>query len=183
MLRKTEHLNPFFAKQYSKMIKNDSKLPPRLQFLTDKRSSRFKFANTDILTIIQNLNPNAAYCHDKIRIWMLKICRNSIYRSLELIFNGFLANEIFPSDWKKGNIVPVHQKNYKQRLKSCFYLIPIYTYLPPICSNIFERLIFNEMFGFFVENDLICQHQSSFKLGDSFVNQLFFNYLRNIPII
>ena len=44
--------------------------------------------------------------------------------------------------------------------------------LLPICSNIFERLIFNKTFGFFIENDLISQHQSGFKNGDSCINQL-----------
>ena len=28
------------------------------------------------------------------------------------------------------------------------------------------------MFGFFIENDLISQHQSDFKSGDSYTNQL-----------
>ena len=32
--------------------------------------------------------------------------------------------------------------------------------------------MFNEMFGFFIENDLISQHQSGFKPGDSCINQL-----------
>ena len=29
-----------------------------------------------------------------------------------------MANGISSSDWKKGNIVPVHKKNYKQRLNN-----------------------------------------------------------------
>ena len=98
---------------------------------------------------------------------MLKICGNSLCRPLELIFNDCLVNGIFPSVCKKGNIVPVHKKNDKQRLNN---YRPIS--LPPICSKIFERLIFNEMFGFFIENDLISQHQSRFKPGDSCINQL-----------
>ena len=97
---------------------------------------------------------------------MLKICGNSL-GPLELIFNDRLVNGIFPSAWKKGNIVPVHKKNDKQRLNN---YRPIS--LPPICSKIFERLIFNEMFGFFIENNLISQHQSGFKPGDSCINQL-----------
>ena len=98
---------------------------------------------------------------------MLKICGDSLYRPLELIFNDCLANGIFPSDWKKGNIVPVHKKNDKKHINN---------YRPrpflPLCSKIFERLIFNEMFGFFIENDLISQHQSGFKPADSCINQL-----------
>ena len=98
---------------------------------------------------------------------MLKIFGDSLCRPLELIFNDCLANGIFLSDWKKGNMVPVYKKNDKQRLNN---YRPIS--LLPICSKIFERLIFNEMFGFFIENDLISQHQSGFKPGDSCINQL-----------
>ena len=76
---KAELFNSFFVKQCS-LIKNDSKLPPRLHFLTDKRLSTVKFVNTDILRIIQNLSPNKAHGHDKISIRMLKICRNSLFR-------------------------------------------------------------------------------------------------------
>ena len=54
---KAELFNSFFAKQCS-LIKNESKLPPRLHFLTDKRLSTAKFVNNDILKIIQILNPN-----------------------------------------------------------------------------------------------------------------------------
>ena len=36
----------------------------------------------------------------------------------------------------------------------------------------FEILIFNEMFNFFDENNLISPKQSGFKSGDSCINQL-----------
>ena len=42
----------------------------------------------------------------------------------------------------------------------------------PICRKIFERLIFNEMFRFLIENNLISSNQSGFKPGDSCINQL-----------
>ena len=42
----------------------------------------------------------------------------------------------------------------------------------PICGKILERLIFNEMFRFLIENSLIFSNQSGFKTGDSCVNQL-----------
>ena len=44
--------------------------------------------------------------------------------------------------------------------------------LLPICGKILERLMFNEMFEFFIENKLISSSQSGFKLGDSCINQL-----------
>ena len=96
---------------------------------------------------------------------MLKLCDDSLCRPLEFIFKDYLTNGIFPSDWKKGCIVPYHKKNDKQCLNN---YRPIS--LLPICSKIFERLIFNEMFEFFIENNLISQHQSGFKPGDSCIN-------------
>ena len=42
----------------------------------------------------------------------------------------------------------------------------------PICGKFFERLIYSNLFEYFVENDLISQNQSGFKPGDSCINQL-----------
>ena len=42
----------------------------------------------------------------------------------------------------------------------------------PVCGEIFEKLIINEMFNFFIENDLISPNQSGFKPRDSCINQL-----------
>ena len=44
--------------------------------------------------------------------------------------------------------------------------------LLPICGKIFERLIYNSLFDFFIANELISPNQSGFKPGDSCINQL-----------
>ena len=44
--------------------------------------------------------------------------------------------------------------------------------LLPICGKIFERLIYNSLFEFFIANELISSNQSGFKPGDSCINQL-----------
>ena len=72
-----------------------------------------------------------------------------------------------PKWLEKGNVVPVFKKGDKQILKN---YRPIS--LLPVCGKIFEKLIFNEMFKFFIENDLISPNQSGFKPGDSCINQL-----------
>ena len=98
---------------------------------------------------------------------MLKICGSSIYGPLELISKETLSTGLFPSNWKKGDIVPIHKKGDKQILKN-YRLVS----LLPICGKIFERLIFNELFNFLLENNLISPNQSGFKPGDSCINQL-----------
>ena len=44
---------------------------------------------------------------------MIKVCRNSVSKSLSTIFNGCLNEEESPSEWKKVNTVPVHKKGEK----------------------------------------------------------------------
>ena len=97
---------------------------------------------------------------------MLNICGDSINKTLEMIFKQALLTGVFPSDWKKGNIVPVHKKIVKQNIKN-------YTpgSLLPIYGKIFEKLFFNKMFTFFFSNNLISPNQSGFKPGDSCINQ------------
>ena len=163
---KAELFNSFFAKQCS-LIKNSSKLPSHLHCLTDNRLSSVRFSQDDIAKIIQNLDPNKAHGHDNISIRMLKICGPSIYKPLEMIFKQCIETVFFPSEWKKAYIVPIHKKGDKQTLVS---YCPVS--LLPICGKILERLIFNEIFNFFIENKLISSNQSGFKLGDSCINQL-----------
>ena len=43
--------------------------------------------------------------------------------------------------------------------------------LLPICGKIFELLLYNEMFDFFLTNHFISTNQSGFKPGDSCINQ------------
>ena len=44
--------------------------------------------------------------------------------------------------------------------------------LLPIFRKLFERLMCNEMYSFFIANDLISSNQSGFKQRDSYINQL-----------
>ena len=98
---------------------------------------------------------------------MIKLCGNSICKPLSIIFNDCLNKGKFSHEWKKAKVLPVHMKGNKHGLKN---YRPIS--LLPICSKIFERLIYNEMFTFFTENNLISPNQSRFRPGDSCVNQL-----------
>ena len=68
---------------------------------------------------------------------------------------------------EKGNIVPCYKKADKQNLKN----YPPVSLLP-ICGKFFERLMFNEMFSFFLANNLLAPNQSGFKPGESCINQL-----------
>ena len=165
--KKAELFNSFFANLCS--LINNSQLPPTLSYKTNERLSSVKITDDDILKIITKLDQNKAHGHDKISIRMIKMCSTSICKSLRLIFNHCIENGIYPCEWKKANVVPIHKKGdlRKQTLKN---YRPVS--LLPICSKVFGRLLYNEMFGFFVDKGLISANQSGFKPGDSCINQL-----------
>ena len=98
---------------------------------------------------------------------MLKICDNTICKPLELIFKQAFTTSVFQSEWKKGNVVPCYKKGDRQNIKDDR---PVS--LLPICGKHFERLIFNEMFSFFLANNILASNQSGFKPGGSCNNQL-----------
>ena len=59
-----------------------------------------------------------------------------------------------------------HKKDNKQILKNYG---PIS--LLPISAKIFERIIYNKIFEYLIENNLITENHSGFKPGDSFIDQ------------
>ena len=73
----------------------------------------------------------------------------------------------FSTEWKMVNVVPIHKRDDKGNFKN-YPSISI----PPIFGKIFQRLIYNEIYSFFIKNDLISPNQSGFKQGNSCINQL-----------
>ena len=134
---------------------------------TDNSLYSVRFPTEDILQIIKNLHSNKAHGHDEISIRMLKICGSSVCRPLQIIYKSCLDRGKFPQEWKKANVVPVHKKNDKQLVKN---YRPIS--LLPICGKIFERILYNSLFNFLYQNDLVSPAQSGFKPGDSCIDQL-----------
>ena len=164
--KKAELLDLFFANQCS-LINNNSQLPRTLSYRKNERLYSIKITDDDILKIIAKLDPNTAHGHDKMSIRMIKICSTSICKPLRLIFNHCIDSGIYPCEWKKANVVSIHKKGHKQTLKN---YRPVS--LLPICGKIFERLIYDGMFGFFLDKGLISANQSGFKPGHSCINQL-----------
>ena len=84
-----------------------------------------------------------------------------------IIFETALETGNYPKSWKCGNIVPVHKKEEKNLVKN---YRPIS--LLPIFGKVFEKILYNNLFSYLKENDLIVKNQSGFLPGDSCISQL-----------
>ena len=163
---KANIFNKFFAEQCSP-LKNDSLLPLNQIFLTQSRLNSLDFNEDEIIKIIRALNVNKAHGCDDISIRMIKICDKSLLKPLILLFKNSIKYSCYPDIWKRSNIIPVHKKNDKRLVDS---YRPIS--LLPIFGKIFEKIMFNRVYKFLLEERLLNPNQSGFRQSDSYINQL-----------
>ena len=162
---KARIFNSFFAKQCT-ILSNNSKLPI-FDYKTNKGINDIKFEVSDILKIIKDLNPNKAHGHDGVSIKMIQMCDESIIIPLKLVFESAIRSGHFPDTWKKGIIIPVHKKESKNLVKN---YRPIS--LLPVFGKMFEKIIYNNLYNYFQENQFLTENQSGFRKGDSCISQL-----------
>ena len=110
-----------------------------------------------MINIIRKSNVNKAHGHDDISIRMIKMCDESLVRPLSIMFQNSLNSCIYPSTWKKANVIPVHKKDNKQCVNN---YRPVS--LLPVFGKIFEKLIFNEIYSFHDREKLFNSSQSGF---------------------
>ena len=138
---KSRIFNSFFIIQCS-LISNSSILPSELTLLTEHTLTYCDFSKTDILQIINNQNSNKAHGHDMISICMLKLCHEAICRLL-IITGKFDAVSM-------QDVVTVDKKDEMQNIKNYRPVL-----LLSLCVEIFERLIYNVMYDFLSDNNLL----------------------------
>ena len=164
---KAQHFNDFFSQQ-CKLIINSSVFP-NLTPLTDRRIDHITIENDEIITLIRNLDRNKATGVDGISGQMLLLCDDSIILPLNIIIKNILLTSTYPDQWKLSNVTPIFKKGDKQLIKN---YRPIS--LLPICSKIFEKIIFKNLYSYLNTNNLLTTNQSGFRPGDSTTNQLLY---------
>ena len=98
-------------------IENSSKLL-NFSYETEKILTSFDTKDDDILSFIKNLNVDKAHGWDQLSIRIIKTCGDAITFPLKLIFKSMINEGVFPDDWKKSNVVPVHKKESKNLIKN-----------------------------------------------------------------
>ena len=91
---------------------------------------------------MKTFHPNKSHGHDILSIRMFKLCGESIYKPLNLTFKSCLETSQFPSEWKKGNVVPVFKKGGKQLVKM---YRPIFLAITGAISGTPKKNIYQEL--------------------------------------
>ena len=69
------------------------------------------FTRTELLSAISTLKNNKAICLDQVSNEMLKSSKLVIVKQLLVLFNIILSSTMYPSEWKKNILTPIHKSD------------------------------------------------------------------------
>ena len=148
-----ELFNSHFAPQCPPI--NNSSVLQSLEYKTNGRLAAVNIKEDESYLILKNLNSEKAHGWINISIRMIQLCGKAIEKPLQILFMSFLKEGLYPDDWKKSKRVPLHKKESKNVIKN--YRL---SSLLPVFSKVFERIIFNSLFYYLIENKLFTECQS-----------------------
>ena len=160
-------LNDFFVEQSTLPDPTPDFQLPAFNYLTDKRLEQIEVTPFQVSQVMHKLPTNKASGPDYIANKLLKITSDTLCYPLATLFNKSLSQTIYPVDWKISNVSAIFKRDIDV-LKNNYRPISLLCCM----SKVFERLVFNEMYAYFMENGLLTPRNSGFKKLDSTVNQL-----------
>ena len=111
-----------------------------------------------VYNLINNLSTSKATGVNKISAKVLRAAASAIAQSLAEIFNMPIDSNCFPSDWKTARVIPLFKKGQWSVLDN---YRPISILL--VVSNIMERFLYNQIYGYFTRKQLLSKNQFCFR--------------------
>ena len=112
--------------------------------------------------VLQELAPKSSCGHDDISSRLLKEIAPYITNTLTLIINQSLSSGIFPNRLKIAKVVPLYKKGDSHIIDN---YRPI-SLLPSI-SKIFEKIVFKQLYDYFLTKKLLYNSQYGFRKDHS----------------
>ena len=130
-------------------------------YLGAETNHRFQFSNINeatVLTTISSLNSKNSCGYDGLSTKLIKEIGPELLKPLTLIINQCFNTGIFPDNLKLAKVIPLF-KNKDKDIISNYRPIS----LLPALSNIFEKLIHNQISEYFSKNNLLHNSQYGFR--------------------
>ena len=84
-------------------------------------------------------------------------CADLIAPQISIIFNSSLANGIFSDDWKSARVTPLFKHGERSDIDNYRQISVI-----SIIGKVFERIIYNQLFAFLSDHNILSKHQSGY---------------------
>ena len=137
---------------------------------TPSNTNSFQLKQTDTLTVFSLLSKlciSKATGLDKISAKLLRLCPDLIAESLCFIFNSSINLGIFPDDWKSSKVIPLHKQGERRDMNNYRPISII-----PVVAKVLERIVYNQVYEFLTNTNLLTNSQSGFRSLHSTVTAL-----------
>ena len=162
---KCQLFNEYFIEQ-TQLNDTNVEVPPVTK-LTDARISNMLFEISDVRKEFEKLNVSKATGPDGISNKIIRNIFPCIAGPICELFNYSISNGVYPTQWKRSHVIPIHKQGDKSLVKN-------YRPVSLLCciSKVLEKLVSNKLMAFLLENNLISERQAGFMPKDSTCNQL-----------
>jgi exonuclease III len=105
---------------------------------------------------------NSAAGYDEIRPSVLKSVFDQIQCPLKYLINMSFEKGIFPDQLKESLITPIHKQGNRKQLNN-YRPISVLS----VFSKIYEKLMYNQLYKYLIDNNILYLHQYGFQQGYS----------------
>ena len=125
---------------------------------TDK-AFHLKTPSLDVVfNLLRNIDEKKATGLDMIPSKLLKMAASIVTPSLTAIFTKSIITGIYPTEWNMARVTPVFKKGEKSDLNN-YRLISVI----PVVSKVFEKIVYDQLYQYLNDNQLLSSCQSGFR--------------------
>ena len=125
---------------------------------TDK-AFHLKTPSLDVVfNLLRNIDEKKATGLDMIPSKLLKMAASIVTPSLTAIFTKSIITGIYPTEWKMARVTPVFKKGEKSDLNNYRPISVI-----PVVSKVFEKIVYDQLYQYLNDNQLLSSCQSGFR--------------------
>ena len=121
----------------------------------------FDVSCDEVKNIIHSLK-NSSAGHDEFPTFVGKLCVDSYIEPLTFLINSSLETGVFPSELKLARVVPIFKAGDSSAITN-YRPISVLTFF----AKVFEKIVYNKLFNFISDNNILYDHQYGFRKGRS----------------
>jgi len=134
---------------------------------TDKRFQLRPTSANKVLSLLNHPNKSKAAGLDKVSARLIWECADLICIPIRDIFNQSVSQSIFPDDWKRAKVTPLFKQGDRDDLNNYRPISVI-----SVIAKAFERIVYDQLYAYLEEHNIICKYQSGFRAIHSTVTAL-----------
>ena len=169
-LELSNEFNNHFANTGPKLaseIDCDSSSYQRYLAGTDKRFELQPTNPNKVFSLLNKLDKSKATGLDTISTRFVRECADLICVPICDIFNQSISQGKFPDDWKYARVTPLFKQGNRDDVNNYRPISVI-----PIVAKVFERIVYDQLYAYLEEHDILYKNQSGFRATHSTVTAL-----------